>query len=366
MERIIKFKLAENPIITETIKEYNKACNFSMEIGFKKHTFNKNNLHKLTYQKVRKKFTLQSSLVQCARDQASDMLKREKLKKLPIKKEFSSIRFNLRTFTFNTKTQIVSLATIKGRIKVPVIIQKHFLKYLVGKIKSATLGVSKDNKIFGRFICEIETPEKLQVNSVLGIDRGIINPVVTSNGKFFNSRQLRKVKGKYQWLKAQLQSKGTPSAKRHLKRLSGKERRFVQNTNHVLSKKIVEMPFEAFSFEKLQIQRSKKNGRKFNKRLGNWSPKQLLSFVEYKAETLGKTIVFVHSGYTSQGCSRCGHIERTNRKGIIFRCLKCGFCSHSDYNASLNIAELGKALFSRLSVNEPIVASLKKAQLQAP
>ena len=362
MERTIKFRLENNKDIVNTIQEYNKACNFCLEKGFKKHTFNKNVLHKLTYKKVRKNFDLQSSLVQCARDQASDMLKREKLKKLPFKKEFSSIRFNLRTFTFNQKTQIVSISTINGRIKVPVIIQKHFLKYLVGRIKSATLGVSNNGEIFGRFICEIETPEKLEVNSVLGIDRGIINPAVTSNGKFFNSRHLRKVKGKYAWLKSQLQSKGTKSAKRHLKRLSGRQQRFVRDTNHVLSKKIVEMPFEAFSFERLQIQRSKKFGKRFNKRLGNWSPRQLLTFVEYKAEALGKTVVFVHSGYTSQGCSRCGHIKKSNRNGVVFKCLKCGFCCHSDYNASLNIAELGKALFSRLSVNEPIVASFRQLQ----
>lgn len=366
MERTIKFTLPNNQDIIETISEYNKACNFCLETGFKKHTFNKNDLHKLTYKKVRKKFDLQSSLVQCARDQASDMLKREKLKKLPFKKEFSSIRFNLRTFTFNPKTEIVSISTLKGRVKIKPNIQKYFLKYLVGKIKSATLGFS-NGEIFGRFICEIETPEKLEVNSVLGIDRGIIYPVVSSNNQFFNSKHLRRIKGKYQWLKSQLQSKGTKSAKRHLKRLSGKSQRFVRDVNHVLSKRIVEMPFEAFSFEKLQIRRQKKNGRKFNKRLGNWSPKQLLTFVEYKAEALGKTIVFVNSAYTSQVCSSCGHKAKTNRKGLSFKCLKCGFCLHSDLNASRNIAELGKAEFSRQVVNLPIVASLNKhqAELQA-
>jgi IS605 OrfB family transposase len=235
------------------------------------------------------------------------------------------------------------------------------LKYIDGKIKSATLGISKNGIIFGRFVCEIDTPQKIEVKSVLGIDRGIIYPIVSSNNKFFDSKHLRNIKGKYQWLKSQLQSKGTKSAKRHLQRLSGREKRFVRDTNHILSKRIVEMEFDCFAFEKLQISRKKSNGRKFNKKLGSWSPRQLLSFVEYKAENLGKSVVFVKADYTSQTCSVCGFKSRQNRNGLSFKCLKCGFSLHSDLNASRNIAELGKAQFSRFVVNEPIVASLRES-----
>ncbi len=61
--------------------------------------------------------------------------------------------------------------------------------------------------------------------------------------------------------------------------------------------------------------------------------------------------------YTSQKCSKCGHIERANRTGSIFKCKKCKYELHSDLNASINITNLGKADISRLSVNQPIVVA---------
>ena len=359
MERAIKFEIPYDKDIINTIEGFNEITNFCLRVGFESNTFNKNDLHKLTYYEIRGESDLQSSLVCCARDQASEMLKREKLKRLPFKKEFSSIRYNQRTFSF--KDGIISLSTIEGRKKIVPNIPKYFSKYLSGEIKSIVI-FYKNNRIFGRMITEVQTPDKIEVKNVLGIDRGIINPVVTSNNQFFNSKNIRRVKGKYTWLKAKLQSKGTRSAKRHLRKLSGREKRFVPNANHILSKTIVNMPFEAFALERLKVRRTKKQGRKFNKKLGTWAFKQFQTFLEYKAENLGKTIVLVNCRYTSQVCSNCGYHSKSNRKGIIFKCLKCSFSLHSDLNASRNITELGKALFSRLSVNEPIVASFRQLQ----
>ncbi|MGC8585845.1 MAG: transposase, partial [Thermoplasmata archaeon] len=79
---------------------------------------------------------------------------------------------------------------------------------------------------------------------VLGIDRGIKNIAVLSNNIFFNSRHLREVKGRYQYLKRRLQHLGTRSAHRKLKKISGRERRFVRDVNHVISKKIVSLPYD--------------------------------------------------------------------------------------------------------------------------
>ena len=59
------------------------------------------------------------------------------------------------------------------------------------------------------------------------MDRGIKNIVVGSNKQFFKSLHLKEIKGKYQYKKKVLQSKGTKSALRKLKRIAGKERRFV-------------------------------------------------------------------------------------------------------------------------------------------
>jgi len=364
MQRAISLTLNSDSDLIATIKEFNSVCNFCLKKGMKTKTYNKLKLHHSTYKTIRRKSKLQSSLVQCARDQASEMLKREKLKRLPVKKEYSAIRYNQRTFSFNLKTNQISLSSINGRKKIKLNIPNYFKKYSLNKIVLSTLSF-KNKKLHLKLIIDIETPTKLKVKSVLGIDRGIINPIVTSNNKFYNSRKIRTIKGKYQYLKSHLQAKGTKSAKRHLKKISGREKRFITNINHILAKEVVNMNYEAFAIETLTIKKQKKLGKKFNKALGRWSYGQFQRFLEYKAENLGKTVVCIDPRYTSQCCSNCGEIRRANRKGKIYICNKCGYSLNADLNASKNIAELGKAFFSRLPVNQPIVTSLNKAQLQA-
>ncbi len=59
---------------------------------------------------------------------------------------------------------------------------------------------------------------------------------------------------------------------------------------------------------------------------------------------------------TSQTCSKCGHVSRSNRKGKQFKCVHCGFSLDADLNASRNIAIFSMRDDVRLHVNEPNVA----------
>ena len=61
-----------------------------------------------------------------------------------------------------------------------------------------------------------------------------------------------------------------------------------------------------------------------NRLLHGWSFAQLQSFIEYKAAWLGIPVVFVKADYTSQCCSKCGYIKKSNRNGRKFKCKKCG------------------------------------------
>jgi len=360
MERTIKFNLPNDKELIQTIQEYNSAVNFCLVSGKEHNTYNKNDIHKLTYYEIRDNSDLSSSMVCCARDQASEMLKREKLKTLPTKKEFSGIRYNQRTFTW--KDGYLSIGTLDRRKTFTPFIPKYFWKYLtkLNEVKALMI-YYKDNKIRCRMVIKIPDVDKREVKNILGIDRGIINPIVSSNNKFFNSKRIRRIKGKYSWLKSKLQRKGTKSAKRKLKKLSGREERFVENENHKLAKELVKMNFECYALEDLSIKKKKQLGKKFNKKLSGWSYFQFQKFLEYKSENVGKQVVYVKPNYTSQCCSNCGNIERANRNGSDFKCKKCSFELNADLNASRNIAELGKAFFSRLPVNQPIVASLNLA-----
>ena len=185
---------------------------------------------------------------------------------------------------------------------------------------------------------------------VLGMDRGIKNIAVLSNNTFFNSKHLREVKGRYQYLKRRLQHLGTRSAKRKLRNISGRERRFVRDVNHTISKKIVSLPYDVFALEALNPAYMKQNGqyKAIRKNLGSWSPSELQRFIEYKAEDLGKEVIYVDPKFTSQKCSKCGYVRKDNRHGSLFKCKNCGFELNADLNASRNIEVLGKSEYFRL------------------
>lgn len=331
MHRTVKLVLPRDQRIVETVKVYNEACNYCIQTGFKLRIRNRFNLHDLTYQKLRKTFPkLNSSYVCAARDQANELLKFTKLKVMPKKKSNSGIRLNHNTFKPYLKKGTISLSTIYGRITVKV--PKYFKKYLDWFVSSATLFL-RNSELYLHLDAKMDSPQKHAPTKAIGIDRGIINPVVTSDNQFFNSNHIRAVKGKYMWLRQRLQSKGTRSSKRHLKKLRGREQRFMRDVNHRISKTIANSDADLFVLEKLRIKRQKKNGKRFNKQLGTWAFRQFQDYLEYKAEALGKTVEYVDPQHTSQKCSKCGEVRKANRKGVWYKCT-CGFSLNSDLNAA--------------------------------
>jgi putative transposase len=123
------------------------------------------------------------------------------------------------------------------------------------------------------------------------VDIGICRPAVTSGRRFLGKRQWREVEARYFRLQRKLQSKGTKSAKRRLKALSGRRLRFRRDCDHVLSKRIVEgvptgsiIAIEGLKGIRARIRVRDAKGRR---RHHGWSYGQLGGFVRYKAEDAG-------------------------------------------------------------------------------
>ena len=353
MFRTIKLELPDDSSLLETGRQFREACQMVLDYGFAEKTYNKNKLNRATYEDVRKKIpALPSALVQTARDTASESLKQTDLGK-EIRRKSLAIRYDGRTFRLYPDTRTISLTTVHGRIVFPIAYSPLKQKYR-GEYTDAQVAVdAKQRKMFVMIQVEVDKEIERKVDGeekVIGIDRGMKNVAVLSNNRFFNSKALKSVKGRYRYKKKKLQHAGTRSAHRKLRELSGRERRFVLDTNHVISKQIVNLPFNIFALECLESagMRKKKKGRRFNHELGSWSPFQLERFIRYKAEDMGKAVVCVNPKYTSQKCSRCGFIDRNNRKGSIFHCRNCNFQLHADLNASRNIEVLGKSEYFRL------------------
>lgn len=406
MQRTVKIKLQNDKDLIDTIKEYSIIKQMICRIGYENKTYNKNELHQLTYKLLRFQFTkMPSGILQTARDVASETLKRTKLKKKINGKEYSSVRLDKRNLRVNMEHNKISISSINGRKKLTFNHNPMSMKYITWSAVAGTLCYKK-NQLYLNVVLEIKTqpqiiidrkyaeivkvrngfthlnltnqdniPEELNVGryenkDIVGIDRGIINIAVLSNNQFFHSKHLKNIKGKYQHLKGVLQNKGTKSAIRKLQRMSRKETRFVSDVNHCLSKTIANSDFKVFCFETLKIKKKKRTKEQrekeqifrsqekaFNKKLNGWSFGQLEKFVTYKIENKGKIIVKAPSNFpSSQICSCCGYKDRANRNRSKFKCLKCGFELHSDLNASRNLANFGKSEISRLLVNQPIVA----------
>jgi putative transposase len=190
---------------------------------------------------------------------------------------------------------------------------------------------------------------------VLGVDLGIVELATDSEGNQYSGQAVKTVRRRLKECRRTLQQRQTHSAKKRLKRLSGRQARFVRNVNHVLSKRIVQTALasrKAIALESLQgiRQRASVLGREMRWLLGNWSFDQLRQFISYKAEVAGIPVIAVNPRNTSRTCSQCGHCDKANRRSQAqFACLSCGFRTNADLNASANIARLGLEAQAALS-----------------
>jgi putative transposase len=345
LARQLKLKVTQeqHKVLLETLDQYKGCVDKVFEHGFKNHLTSGRALHDATYYDLRAKYPqLPSALVCAARVRATEALKAIKTRtkgkwdtEQPKAGRYPSIRYNSTCCAIGKDT--FAIATTQGRIKL-AIVTNPFVKEDIFSTTCEVAYKKYCNTWFLTVYVEVKEEQPLPTNNVLGIDRGIKHIAVCSNNQFFNSKHLRNIKGKYRYLRQKLQSKGTHSAKRLLRKLSGRENRFQKDTNHCISKQLVALPFDTFVLEDLQIKSNTGKGRAFNTLIANWSWDQLEQFLTYKAILVGKKVVYVDARYTSQKCSVCGYVYRGNRKTQSdFCCMRCGFQCNADLNASRNI-----------------------------
>lgn len=347
LTRTVKLKLNIPPEeITPTLEAYTRAFNHVCQIGWQDKDFNGVSLHHKTYQTTRS--YLPSQLAISARMKATEALQaaRDRLKKKQKvscpQSELCSVRYDARSYNVWFDRNEVSLLTVDGRKRFPIIVPEYFKQYLDWRRASADLFLRR-NGVFLHIVFEREISDVLPSGEVVGIDRGINNLAVTSNNQFFGGGHIKHVSLRYEKLRSKLQSCGSKSAKRHLRKLSGKENRFRADINHTISKRIVESlePGTVIVLEDLKsIRQTSRFRKKQRKQLHKWNFFQFQQFLTYKAEAKGIRVEYVDSRHTSQKCSACGYISRSNRPyQSIFKCKHCGFSLNADLNASRNIRQ---------------------------
>ena len=344
MYRTLKIKLDRSNELIQTSKLWNAACQYVIDYRFAVHDYNKTRLNGAAYKDLRNKYpTLPSALHQTARDQASDMLKRLRFEKKPFKCPLGAVRFDIRTMKVFLESGYCKLITAFGRLRYDFRLADYYQKYATWKVMNAQLKFTR-NACYLNVQEKQPDPEPMIKDTRISVDLGINNIAVCSDNTFWQSGPVKAVRGKYQYLRSKLQSTGTRSAKRKLRELSGRERRFRTDVNHNIANWIVSKPYDQIALEDLT---NIKNDKK-NKKLGKWSFAELRNAIEYKATAIGKKVIAINPRYTSRTCSRCGFQKKENRNGRTFKCKSCGFQVDADINASRNIATFSRSDRSRL------------------
>jgi IS605 OrfB family transposase len=358
--------------LTETSRLFTDAFNQFVRLGWDAKLANATKLHYLAYYAVRTCLpTLNSNLINTARAKASEALRsafalkgQGRTVRMPQSTDCPP-RYNVHTYRVDWESQTVRLSLVGERQTIRFSVPEYCAHYAGYPVDTADL-INHDGIWWLHVVVTVPTPAVEPTDEVVGVDLGIAQPAVTSTNRFLGKPAWKAIEGRLFYLKRQLQRKGSKSAKRHLRKVRGKQARFRRDCDHILSKQIVQSasPGATIVLENLTDIRKRSKIRKQTKtsrRMHSWSFAQIKSFVAYKAEERGCTVVAVDPRHTSQTCSCCGHKARNNRRSRgRFVCRVCGFELHADLNAARNIAAKyhasgGRAPAGGLPVNQPIV-----------
>ena len=397
MKQIItaKLKLTTTPeqfaALRQTQLAYRDALNAVSRYAFAHgKTSSVTTLHKGMYAELRARYSLPSQLACSVERQVAATYKglwtklkkniehrRQKITKKrfkgldkPPKYTSPTVQYTYeRDYTFQCESR-VSIGTLNGRISVPYQgYDKHTALIRAGAtIGDAKLWYDRPKKTFYLLVALSMNVAELayeHFTEVVGVDVGIRYLAVTSTstGKasFHPGKRTRHQANHYARLRKRLQQKGTRGAKRRLRRIEQRERRFKAQANHGIAKQIVEQhPHALIGLEHLtdirertkrKHRRRKKNGkgtepvspkaRKANRVYSQWSFAELHHLISYKAALAGSLAVKVDADYTSKACPMCGHTEDANRpkKGLLFVCQnkRCGYTLHADLIGARNV-----------------------------
>jgi len=335
-----------------TMHAFNQAANYVASVAFAEKTANKVELQKLVYGELRTTYKLAAQLAIRCISKVVEAYKRDKSIQPTFKPE-GAIVYDERVMSFKG-LMTVSLLTLSGRILIPFQIGGYQQARMDAIKGQGDLLYRKGTFYLAVTIDRLEPPPD-ETQGTLGVDLGIINLVTDSTGESFSGELVEANRKRHHALRGRLQKRGTKDAKRHLKKLSGREARFKKNTNHVISKRIVQKAkqnSQALAIEDLRHIRKRTDStvrRSQRSKQSSWAFGQLRSFLSYKAALAGVPLHTVDPRNTSRTCSVCGHCAKENRKSqACFCCVQCGHTDNADRNAAINI--------SRAVVKQPIAA----------
>lgn len=217
-----------------------------------------------------------------------------------------------------------------------------------GQIKSATVSQVSSGKYYVSILAETEHRELVHTTGSIGIDLGIKDLCITSEGKIYeNLKIIRKYEKQLVKLQRQLahkekRSKNYYKTKKKIALCHEKIRNTRKDYLHKVSHEIISEN-QVIVSENLQIKNMVKNHH-LAKAINDVSWYELTRQLEYKAKWNGRKYIKIDTFYaSSQICSVCGY-KNSDTKDLSVRtwiCPKCGTEHDRDINAAKNILAEG-------------------------
>jgi putative transposase len=223
---------------------------------------------------------------------------------------------------------------------------------LVGTIKQATISFTPTGKYFVSILCdtkeEIPTKAPITESTTIGIDLGIKNFAITSEGEVFeNPKYLRKAQSKLKYVQRKYSKHKGKRTKKKLAKLHEKITNQRQDFLHKTSTKLIREN-QTICLETLVVKNMVKN-HNLAQAISDVSWSTFVSMLEYKADWYGKNILRIGQfAPSSKTCSNCGVINKElTLKDREWTCGNCSTVLDRDVNAACNIKSFAlKNIFS--------------------
>ena len=231
-------------------------------------------------------------------------------------------------------------------------IKKH--RDFVGTIKSVTVSKTSDEKYYISLLIETEINPLKESNKSIGLDMGLKDLVITSDGKKYKnqkylSKSLEKLSKEQRKLSHMVKGSNNRDKQRvKIARLHHKINNQRNDYLHKLSKIIIDEN-QVIAIEDLKVKKMVQDD-KLSRSISDASWSRFVTMLAYKADWYGRTLIKVPSNFpSSQLCSSCGQLNPITKDLKVRKwiCPNCKTHHDRDINAAKNILRKGIEILTK-------------------
>ena len=267
--------------------------------------------------------------------------------------KFKSKRDHKKSYKTNFSNNNIKVSFENSRIKLPKLkwVKAKIHREFIGKIKSVTISQVPSGKYFVSILVETEHIPMKSTGRMIGIDLGIKDLLITSDGeKFDNIRTTKKYEDKLAKEQRKLShkvkgSKNWNNQKIKVVRIYEKIHNTRIDNLHKISHKLVSEN-QVIVSEDLSVSNMVKN-RNLAKAISDCGWYELTRQISYKSDWNNRQYIKVDRFFaSSQMCNCCGYVNKDTKDLSVrkWTCPQCGVIHDRDINAAINILNEGLRL----------------------